>query len=215
MKNNVKTIISVVAVLAIIAIVGGGTYAYWSWSTTEEQRTLVTISIKGGTMKIDGGGNISTTERSLVPTTCTNTSSAIQRKIKVDSDNQTNMAMTESLQLKVDALTPAQGTLTTTNKASLKWVLVELANESEYTSSTWKGCTTTTNSGNFSNYATGNTITLKTSSIAAGTSSTKYYELYIWLDSSYQHTNVGTTQSDPMQNLTLNLSWTGMLEQNH
>lgn len=211
MKNNTKIIISVVSVFLIIVAVIAGTYAYWAWSTSEEQRTPVVISIKGATMTIDGGGNITT--KTLLPTTCTDTTNAIQRKIKVDSNNETNGVMNELLQLDVKALTPAQGTLTDTEKANLKWALVGLTSETDYSSSTWKGCATPTKSGTFSGVVTGNTITLNTSSLAAGTTSTKYYELYIWLDNAYTYTNVGTVQSDPMQDLTLNLSWTGMLEQ--
>lgn len=213
MKNNVKVILSIVAVLAIIVIVGGGTYAYWSWSTSEEQRTLVTISVKGATMLIDGGGNILSSDKTLIPATCTDTTNAIQRKIMVSTDNQTNTAMTETLQLDIVNMTVAQGSLTDTQKAKLKWTLVELADESEYNATTWKGCATSTYSGTFEGYSQGDTLDLKTTSVAAATSVTKYYELYLWLDSTYEHTNVGSTQSDPMQNLTLNLSWNGTLEQ--
>lgn len=211
MKNSTKIIISVVSVIAIIVVVIAGTYAYWAWSTSEEQRTSVVISVKGATMTIDGGGNITT--KNLLPTTCINTTNSIQRKIKVVSNNETNRVMNELLQLNIDAFTPAQGTLTDTAKANLKWALVELTDQTDYSSSTWKGCTTPTKSGTFSGFVTGNTITLNTNSLAAGATSTKYYELYIWLDSAYTYTNVGTVQSDPMQDLTLNLSWTGMLEQ--
>lgn len=215
MKNNVKVILSVVAVLAIIVLVGGGTYAYWSWSTSEDQRTLVTISVKGATMLIDGGGNISSSDKTLIPTTCTDTTNAIQRKIMVSTENQTNTAMTETLQLDIVNMTAAQGSLTDAQKAKLKWTLVELADETEYNATTWKGCATTTYSGTFEGYDQTDKISLKTTNIAASTTVTKYYELYLWLDSTYEHTNVGNTQSDPMQNLTLNLSWNGTLEQVH
>lgn len=211
MKNNTKIIISVISVIAIIVLVVAGTYAYWAWSTSEEQRTTVVISVKGATMTIDGGGNITT--KTLLPTTCTNTTNAIQRKIKVESKNETNNTMNELLQLKINAFTPAQGTLTDTAKSHLKWALVELTSQDDYNNSTWQGCATPTKSGTFSGVVTGNTVTLNTGSLAAGVTSTKYYELYIWVDSAYTHTNIGTVQSDPMQNLTLNLSWTGMLEQ--
>ncbi|MBR7041910.1 MAG: SipW-dependent-type signal peptide-containing protein, partial [Bacilli bacterium] len=55
-NDNNKTIIAIVAVALLIALVGGGTYAYWSWRSNNN--TAVSFTVSGGTMTIDGGGNI-------------------------------------------------------------------------------------------------------------------------------------------------------------
>ena len=57
MKNNNtnKLIVAIIAVFLIIAIVGGSTFAYFQWTTAENQRTAVNVSIEQGriTMHIE------------------------------------------------------------------------------------------------------------------------------------------------------------------
>ena len=43
---------------------------------------------------------------------------------------------------------------------------------------------------------------------------TQTYYLYIWLDSSYEHTNTGSVNSDPMQGLSFTTQWSGTIAQN-
>lgn len=233
MKENKKLILSIIAVALIIVLIGGGTYAYWQW--TSANNTSVTFTVTGGTMTIDGGGNITTTAK-LAPASCYNTKYAIQRKIKVTASNDTTTNMVETIQLKVNTLSTTSGTLNSTNKASLQWALVR-SNETQHAASTWiltsqdacEAAAATTNletkgtmlgEGTFSAISTNSVITLynkdiapaKTSQTATAVSTTDYYELYIWIDPDYTGTTTtGTTVADPLQDLTLKLVWQGTM----
>ena len=212
-NDNNKTIIAIVAVALLIALVGGGTYAYWSWRSNNN--TAVSFTVSGGTMTIDGGGNI--TAKNLAPAACTNTNYAIQRKVKVTMSNETTTPMVGTIKLNVVGLTASHGTLSSTHTQSLNYALVSVTS-SEYSASTWKGCATNVATGTFSSYSTGSAITLLNnlsvpalSGTTAGTA-TYYYELYIWISPSYTGaTSSGTTITDPMQDLTLNLAWAGSM----
>ena len=219
MKNENKKkslILAIVVVVITIAVVSGGTYAYWLW--TSQSTTAVSFTVGGGTMTINGGGNISS--KTLAPAACTNTTYAIQRKVKVDASNETATAMTATIGLNVSALTATHNTSQLNSKKSnIKYALVEINSTKYAATSTWDGCTTTVANGDFGSYSTGNTITLLNNiSVPAASGSTagtvtKYYELYIWIDSAYEATTTGTTITDPLQDLTLNLAWTGSMTQ--
>lgn len=208
MKDREKLLITIIGVALIIVLVGGATFAYWTWRSSTN--TAVTFTVQGGSMTIDGGGNI--TAKSLAPAVCTNSTYAIQKKIKVTSTNDTGTDMTETLQLKITSLTPVTGrTLTDTQKQSIKWAIVKLSGESAYTSAT---CSSPTNQGTFSGLSTNSVITLYTATgnAKANATTTTYYKLFIWIDSAYSGTQTtGTTVTDPLQDLTLNLSWQGSM----
>lgn len=229
MKKNRSLILSIVAVTAIIALVIGGTYAYWQWQSANN--TVVSFTVSGGTMTIDGGGDINGT-KVLAPAQCTNTTYAIQRKVQVTATNETTTAMTGVVGLHIDALTAAQGTLNATNKAFIKYALVT-TNQTQYEatgfSKTADACATSaTAQGNFGSLSTGDDIallsglTVPAKSGNTNGSFTGYYELYIWIDKTYGdnpdsnavvpgYGATGTTIIDPLQDLTLNLSWTGSM----
>lgn len=235
MKKNKKLPITIMIVAIVVVAISGGTFAYWQW--TSATNTSVTFEVKGATMTIDGGGNITT--KTLAPAACYNTKYAIQRKIKVTATNDTTTNMTETIQLYVNSLTAATGhdALNSTNKASLQWALVR-SNETQHAANTWlltslsacEAAATTTNletngtmlgEGTFSSVSTGSTITLYNKDVAAAKSTTAgasavtttdYYELYIWIDPDYVGTpTVGTNSTDALQDMTLNLEWKGSL----
>lgn len=71
---------------------------------------------------------------------------------------------------------------------------------------------------NITNMDSSNNITDTLSFVAAAATSdntgvitdattTKKYRLYIWLDDSYEHNNVGNTVTDPMQDLQIKVAW--------
>ncbi len=218
MKDNTKVIISIVLVALIIVLVGGGTYAYWQWQSNTTQQTNITVTIPSQgniTMKIDGGGDITT--KTLAPAQCTNTTYAIQRKVKVTAENGTSTPMKGTIALNVAALTAAQGTLNSTNKASIKYALVS-TDATQYAatgfSKTGDACATSAAaSGTFGSVSTGGTITLINNlSIVANNTTTAYYELYLWIDKGYTGaTTTGTSITDPLQDLTIRLTWTGSM----
>lgn len=233
MKENKKTIILIIAIVLVIVLLGGGTFAYWQWQTA--QNTNVTFTVPGGNAKmtINGGGNITT--KNLAPAACTNTTYAIQRKIKVTAENDTTTTMTETIQLKINAFTKGHGSDDHFNaaKANVRWALVR-SNSTQHAASTWNisSCPTDAvaektsetlgtvlKSGTFSGLSANDIITLYSKDVAAAATASPgkattddYYELYIWIDSRYEgQSTIDTTVTDPLQDMTLNLSWQGSM----
>ena len=67
-----------ITILTIVFTIIGGSFAYWSWQSTNAEKTNVTFTV-GSTFSCsaDGGGNI-TNNVYFVPTDCTNSTYAIQ-----------------------------------------------------------------------------------------------------------------------------------------
>ena len=83
-KNEYNKWYLIMTVFAIIFTFFGGSLAYWQWTTNETQKTNVAITVtEEFRCDADGGGNISSGEKYLVPTDCTNPDYAIQRTITV------------------------------------------------------------------------------------------------------------------------------------
>jgi len=62
----------------------GGSLAYWQWTANETERTSIALTVKEDfRCDADGGGDITSTEKYLVPTDCTNSDYAIQRTVTV------------------------------------------------------------------------------------------------------------------------------------
>ena len=81
-----KRIITVLMILTIVFTIMGGTLAYWSWRTTDAQKTNITFTITSDfSCSADGGGDITSNSINLVPTVVSNTTTAnyIKREIKV------------------------------------------------------------------------------------------------------------------------------------
>ena len=83
MKGKKKWII-VAIITVLLAVLVGGTYAYWSWQVAANQRTTITLTYANDfSCSVAGGGDISNSDVNLAPTTCTNTNYAIKRVIEV------------------------------------------------------------------------------------------------------------------------------------
>ena len=68
MDKNKKIIIIVSITIIILSIVGG-TLAYWSWVSNTNEKTNVTFTLASGySCSADGGGNINSGEKVLIPT---------------------------------------------------------------------------------------------------------------------------------------------------
>ena len=113
MKDNRK-IIQVLTILTIIFTVMGGSLAYWQWTTNTSQSTKVVFKTGADfSCSADGGGNITSNDVKLAPTTCTDSGYAgttprvIKREvtsyIKIDKDN-INVKL--NLWLKVTSIDP-------------------------------------------------------------------------------------------------------------
>ena len=86
MMDKNKRIIIIVSITILILSIVGGTLAYWSWRTTDAQKTNITFTITSDfSCSADGGGNITSGSINLVPTVVSNTTTAnyIKRTVKV------------------------------------------------------------------------------------------------------------------------------------
>lgn len=203
-KETNKLLISIIAVALIIAIIGGATFAYWSWQSNTAQQTNVNVSVAGGNLTISGGN---VTNTGMYPTSdCDGTGALVGGTATVTAVNQTESPMTVKLFIR-GTLSAKQGSLTTTNKGKLNWAVVQVASSTATPSD--NTCKTgAIASGTLTNVTTNTDInTGITFTAAASTTTTKYYKLYVWLDSTYSFTNSGSTVSDPMQNLTISVKW--------
>lgn len=229
-SNNTKSvIIAVLAVVMIAAVAAGGTYAWWSWSSNSAnaaENTEINFSISTPTFKITGT-NI--TGKTLAPTpvcyTATSTAEGygytLTGKATAVATNNTTTAMKTTFVLSAK-LTPVSGrTLSTDAKKHLHWAIKEVGSSDGYAVGNCNGSTNSATfaTGTFENVGTTATdiSTTITYDVPANTTNhTKYYQLYVWLDSTYSYTNTGSgVVSDPMQDATvlLTFSTTSKLEQ--
>ena len=195
-KEKNKTTILLTIITLIIALIAGGTYAWWTWISGNN--TNVNITVKGMNATLNGGGNI--TSKNLVPTTCTNTTYAIQRTINYSVTNPTTIDSTLTIRLNPTTF-PTQ-----LRNSKLMWKLTTAANCGG----------TEVATGTFSSTTQGRVMDLTTVSVPKNTTTaiTGTYYLSIWLDSSYTATNTGNTVSDTIQDKTMSLSLVGEVTQN-
>lgn len=225
MKDKDKLIIAIVAVLAIIVAVGGATYAYWSWVSDTANQTSVNFTVIGGSNDINAkiNGNGTTTITKLIPTASCTSSNALVKAVDITYLNNTTSKARITANLKVTNFTASSaGTPTAANLTHLKWSITKTqslctddSSENYVAGGDFSGSTGNPNLLS----ATGSTkidVATITNEIAANvtteTSIPTYY-LHVWLDSEYEHTNVGNVNNDPMQNISFTLEWSGTIEQ--
>ena len=166
-----KKVMGVLFTLTIIFTIIGSTFAYLSWSSSEEQKTNVTFTKgEGFSCSVNGGGNITEGEVILMPTVVNDstTSYYIKRTITV------NPTITDSLlpvymDLWLDINSLGTGL---SNSLNFKYAL---------TTSSTSPTTGVVSSGNFNGKITGDKINLLTSKKYTATTTDTYY-LWIWLD---------------------------------
>ena len=166
-----KKVMGVLFTLTIIFTIIGSTFAYLSWSSSEEQKTNVTFTKEAGfSCSVNGGGNIAEGDVILMPTVVNDntTSYYIKRTITV------NPTITDSLlpiymDLWLDINSLGTGL---SNSLNLKYAL---------TTSSTSPTTGVVSSGNFNGKIAGDKINLLTSKEYTATTTDTYY-LWIWLD---------------------------------
>jgi len=205
-KNNDsrKILIVLIIILITIIVIGGATFAYWSWQSSAEQKTNVSVNVEGATLTIIGN-NITNT--GMYPTSdCDGNAALISDVATVTAQNETESSMQVGLKIRA-TLTAAQGSLNSENKGKLNWAIIEL--DSDDTTPSDNACSTNKIASGTLETVTNNTdIDTGIKFIAAAsTTTTKYYKLYVWLDSSYDYQNSGSSVSDPMQNLQISVKW--------
>ena len=182
MKN--RKIVAIFLILTIIFTLSGGTLAYLNWRSASN--TAVTFTVEPSfSCAADGGGNITSSQVMLAPSSCTNSTYAIKRTVKVMPTVKSGK-MYMDLWLNINKLDTGLK-----NSDNFKYVLS--------TSST--SCTTgVVASGNFKGKTAGSTVMLLEEKEYTQTATETYY-LYVWLDSAE-----GSTET---MNQTFNLSLGG------
>lgn len=164
-ENRNKVIISLTIVAIIVALVAGGTFAWWTWSSGQTGNTDVEFTVTGGSMTIDGGGVI--TGKNLVPTDQCDGTYAIVRTVTVSATNETNTSMTASVQMNTTGVNAAL------KKTTFKYYISET-----------QGC----NISSTTNFSGTSPVTLTTFNVDPGKTVNKTYYFYAWLDSSESST---------------------------
>lgn len=167
---NKKTMFTILIVLGLIIIFTGGTYAYLSWTSSNDDNTNVTFTKgEGFSCSADGGGNITTSEVKLMPTDCTkNSSHVIKREITVNTTiTDINMPIYMDLWLDVNSMGTALS-----NSSNLKYSLTTSSTNCE---------TDVVSSGTFTGKIAGNKVYISNGKNYTSTTTETYY-LYIWLD---------------------------------
>ena len=165
----------------------GGSLAYFTWQTSESQKTEVTFTVeKQFSCSADGGGNI--TSSSLVPTSC-NSNNAIKRTIKTIP--QITGTKTIYMNLWLDVKEIGEGL---SNSNNLKYVLSTSSTSCE---------TSVVSSGTFNGAVENNQIQLMSGHTYTKSITDTYY-LYIWLDKA----EISPTTQNQRISLSLNGSCT-------
>ena len=170
MENNKKVMILIV-IFGLIMLIIGTTFAYLSWRSSEEQKTVVNFTIGSDfSCAADGGGDITSGTINLIPTEVNDNTTAnyIKREVKV-MPTITKDGKTIYMDLWLDIKSISANLSSSSN---LMYVL--------NTSSTDKD-TGVIISGNFGGLVKNNRVRLLTDKDYSSTTTETYY-LWIWLD---------------------------------
>ena len=169
MNKQDKTILFIVIAVTIITVIGS-TFAYFTWVSNTSQRTTVSFTSGAGfSCSANGGGNITSNDIHLAPTTCTDTARAIKRTVTVSPTiTQNDGAIYLDMWLKVNSIGTGLS-----NSQNFKYALT--------TSGTSCTSGTVVAQGNFNGTSANDQIPLLHEKAYSQTTTDTYY-LWIWLD---------------------------------
>mgnify|MGYP007056198665 CR=1 FL=1 len=212
MSERNKLIIAIIAVISIIIVVVGATYAYWQWNTNTNEKTnmIFTVPTQDSQLSASLEGGETTTVANLLPAACTNTTYAMKKEMTLTYKNLTTQTASIKATLTVNDWTQPHSGTPMLGKMHYALTMGSMAGED---------CAAGTNrvlvtGGVRSTFvSSGNLIdNVEILSVAPNTDeTTETYYLWVWVDSSYEGTNTGNTISDPLQDLTFTLTWTGTI----
>ena len=208
MKDRNKLILAIVAVVAIVVIVGGATFAYWTWITADEQQTAVQFKVEVG-LDAELVGGAATNITDLAPVSgCTASDHVAKLPLTLNYKNETTNGARVNATLTLSNFESPNGTPSTEDLAHLHYALT--TSDASCTTDAIEGATgvfTATSGTLLNDVLIKNDITFK----APDNIGSQDYYLWIWLDKDYGHQNIGNTNSDPMQNITFTLTWSGQI----
>ena len=193
MNGENKKLYILLAIFSIIFTFFGGSLAYWQWNSTNEQKTNIALTVtQDFRCDADGGGDILSEDKYLVPTDCTNTNYAIQRTVTVAPTlYQNNFGVSLDLWLNVNQINTGLS-----NCVNFKYAIT--TNENSCTEDVIK-------SGNFKGKGTNSKLPLLEDKLYRSSTDETYY-LYIWLDKA----ETSTATMDQKFNISLNGNCTGV-----
>ena len=166
-----KRIIIIVSITVLILSIVGGSLAYWSWVSNTNEKTNVTFTLASGySCAADGGGNISSGEKVLIPTLVSEkyADNYIKRTVTVSPTIDTT-GKTVYMDLWLDIKTLGEG-LTTTDYFRYAFTTGASSPDDGVIAS-----------GNFRGLVKNNRIKLLLDKEYTSTTTETYY-LWIWLD---------------------------------
>ena len=187
--NENKAIYIFLAIAIVMFLTVGATYAYWQWATNSAQQTAISFTATSGiSCSANGGGNITSSDVKLAPTSCTDPEYAIQRTITTSVTNNNQGSVYLSLNLKVNSMASELAA-----SENFKYALTTSPSS----------CTTgVIKTGTFTGATTNSTFTILEDQEYQTSPGTGTYYLYIWLDEAESNNNT--------MNKAFNLSLTGV-----
>ena len=165
-----KKIILVLGILTVIFTIIGGSLAYFSWISSEAQKTNIVFTVERTfSCAADGGGSITNNSAIIVPTLVNSntTGNYIKREVKVTPTiNESGKTIYMDLWLDINKLDSGLSNSTHFNYAF---------------TATDSYPTEATRSGNFNGKKVGDKVMLLNSETFSATTTNTYY-LWIWLD---------------------------------
>ena len=223
MKEKNKIIIAIAAIALIIIIAGGATFAYWYWETATNEETTINLVIPGypgddedatpgdpdvpyPIAQLTGATQNIT---NLIPVaSCTDSTYAIKKELTLIYSNNTDNEAIVRGTLSVSNFNSPHGTPDSTDLSHLHYAVTTSSTSCTSNAVTGaSGTFGTTNGALFSNV----TLLSGINAYTTAAQQQKYY-LWVWIDSGYTHTNVGSgVVNDPMQDISFDLTWTGTI----
>ena len=209
--DSKKIIGTIIGVLAFVALIVGATYAYWTWSSNESQKTVINFTVDPGLSASLDGGVLSVAKLAPISSSeCATSAYANRATVILHYSNDSSVSAQALGTLTVTTFTIQSGR-NAFQSGDLNHLHYALTTDSSscssgvITSGTFEG-KGSSNSVLFSN------VTLE-SDIAGGTSNgSKTMYLYVWLDDGYNFQNVGSGAiQDPMEDLQIVLTWSGTI----
>ena len=180
MNNKEKKIAITLFILAIVFTIMGSTLAYWSWQTSVNDQTNVTFTVTAGfSCSGDGGGSITSQQKMLAPTSCTNENYAFQREVTTNVSKNRDGSVYMDLWL--DVTTIGEGL---SNSQNFRYALTEQSNDCEHNILA---------EGTFNGVVDGGRVTLLEGTEYPSSGNNTYY-LYVWLDAAEESSS---TQNQP------------------
>lgn len=184
--NKKKLFLIIIGILVLSALVFGGTFAYLSWVSSDDQKTMVTFTATPEFSCSADVSSISTEGVTLAPTDCTDSEHAIKREITVNTTINGNDPVYLNMNLKVNSIDSELS-----NSENFRYAITtgdNSCNDGVITSSKFNGISANDEVNLLSN-------------VVNNTTNTKTYYLWIWLDAAETNNNT--------QNKNFNLSITG------